>query len=161
MTIQDLGSIGELVGAVATVATLAYLAIQIRANTRMMRSHSRHVGQSVTGNWALSVAENGPLADVFARGLAGPESLTPAERIQFTLLFSQIILGSEAAFHDVSERVGSHAQLERALAGLLPLLRSPGGRAYWREFSSRGGYPDAFRSLLDIELSKSGSAPAA
>ena len=33
MTIQDLGSIGELVAALATVATLAYLAIQIRQNT--------------------------------------------------------------------------------------------------------------------------------
>ena len=30
MTIQDLGSIGELVAAIATIATLAYLAIQIR-----------------------------------------------------------------------------------------------------------------------------------
>jgi hypothetical protein len=161
VTIQDLGSIGELVGAVATVATLAYLAIQIRANTRMMRSQARHVGQSITGNWALSVAENGPLADVFARGLAGPESLTPAERIQFTLLFSQILLASEAAFHDVREGIGSNAQLERALGSISPLLRSPGGRAYWREFSSRGGYPDAFRSLLDAELSKGGPEPAA
>ena len=34
MSIQDLGSIGELVAAVATVATLIYLSIQIRNNTR-------------------------------------------------------------------------------------------------------------------------------
>ena len=34
LTIQDLGSIGELVVAVATVATLAYLAFQIRQNTQ-------------------------------------------------------------------------------------------------------------------------------
>ena len=33
MTISELGSIGELIGAVATVATLLYLALQIRANT--------------------------------------------------------------------------------------------------------------------------------
>ena len=33
MTIQDLGSIGELVAAIATIATLVYLAIQIRQNT--------------------------------------------------------------------------------------------------------------------------------
>lgn len=34
MSIAELGSIGELVGAIATVATLAYLAIQIRGSTR-------------------------------------------------------------------------------------------------------------------------------
>lgn len=38
MTIQDLGSIGELVAAIATIATLAYLAVQVRQNTRSLRS---------------------------------------------------------------------------------------------------------------------------
>ena len=33
MTISELGSVGELIGAIATVATLMYLALQIRANT--------------------------------------------------------------------------------------------------------------------------------
>ena len=33
MTISELGSVGELIGAIATVATLLYLALQIRANT--------------------------------------------------------------------------------------------------------------------------------
>ena len=33
MTISELGSVGELIGAMATVATLMYLALQIRANT--------------------------------------------------------------------------------------------------------------------------------
>jgi hypothetical protein len=32
-----IGAIGEIVGAVAVVVTLAYLAIQVRQNTRMMQ----------------------------------------------------------------------------------------------------------------------------
>ena len=38
MTIQDLGNIGEVVAAVATVVTLVYLAIQIRANTNAVQA---------------------------------------------------------------------------------------------------------------------------
>lgn len=38
MSIQDLGSLGELVAAIATIATLIYLATQIRQNTRMLES---------------------------------------------------------------------------------------------------------------------------
>ena len=34
MTIQDLGSIGELIAAIATIFTLVYLAFQINQNTR-------------------------------------------------------------------------------------------------------------------------------
>ena len=36
MTIDQLGSIGEIVGAIATVPTLAYLAVQILQNNRLM-----------------------------------------------------------------------------------------------------------------------------
>lgn len=36
MTIQDIGSIGELIAAVATVATLAYLAVQIHFEMLLM-----------------------------------------------------------------------------------------------------------------------------
>ncbi len=41
MTIMELGALGEFVGAFAVVATLAYLAIQVRQNTRMMRANIR------------------------------------------------------------------------------------------------------------------------
>ncbi|MEZ5491118.1 MAG: hypothetical protein R3F50_12480 [Gammaproteobacteria bacterium] len=34
MAIQDWGSIGELIGALATIATLVYSAIQVRGNTQ-------------------------------------------------------------------------------------------------------------------------------
>ena len=40
MTIQDLGSLGELIAAVATVATLVYLAIQLKQNTLALRSQT-------------------------------------------------------------------------------------------------------------------------
>ncbi len=36
MTIMELGALGEVVGAIAVVVTLAYLAIQIRQNTHAM-----------------------------------------------------------------------------------------------------------------------------
>ena len=38
MTLQDFGSIGSFVAAVATLATLIYLAIQIRQNSEAVKS---------------------------------------------------------------------------------------------------------------------------
>jgi hypothetical protein len=37
MSIQDLGAIGELIAACATVVTLLYLAVQIRQNNRSLQ----------------------------------------------------------------------------------------------------------------------------
>ncbi len=46
MTIQDLGSLGELIAAIATVATLIYLAIQIRASNRLARAEASRTPNS-------------------------------------------------------------------------------------------------------------------
>ena len=42
MSIQDLGSIGELIAALATLAALIYLAVQVRQNTRAIKSATFH-----------------------------------------------------------------------------------------------------------------------
>ena len=41
MTILELGAVGEFVGAVGVIVTLAYLAVQIRQNTRAMEDGKR------------------------------------------------------------------------------------------------------------------------
>ena len=38
MTLEDLGNIGEFVAAIAVVVSLLYLAIQIRQNTKTVRT---------------------------------------------------------------------------------------------------------------------------
>ncbi len=43
MTLQDLGNIGEFVGALGVVASLIYLALQIRQNTRQLRNNARAI----------------------------------------------------------------------------------------------------------------------
>ncbi len=41
MTIMELGAIGELLGAVGVIVTLAYLAVQIKQNTRSMNENKQ------------------------------------------------------------------------------------------------------------------------
>ncbi len=37
MTLEDLGNLGEIIGAIAVVISLVYLAVQIRQNTAQIR----------------------------------------------------------------------------------------------------------------------------
>ena len=46
MTIQDLGNIGEVVAAIATILTLIYLAIQLRASNRLARASASRAPNS-------------------------------------------------------------------------------------------------------------------
>ncbi len=45
MTIQDLGALGELLGSVAVLATLIYLALQTRQNTMAIRVYPQEYSQ--------------------------------------------------------------------------------------------------------------------
>lgn len=93
MTIQDLGSIGELVAAVATVATLVYLAAQIRQNSVLIRSSTYHA----SNNWNLTalsaIAQSPQTAATFNKGLAGREKLDEGERGQFAVLLTLLFGG--------------------------------------------------------------------
>ena len=40
MTLEDLGNLGELIAAIATVTTLIYLAIQIRSSNRLAKAEA-------------------------------------------------------------------------------------------------------------------------
>ena len=74
---QLLGNYGEFVGAIAIVVTLAYLAIQIRQNTRMMRSSIRQA-RSDNAVHLYSLAATSVIAEIRERESRG-EALTELE----------------------------------------------------------------------------------
>lgn len=83
MDIQDLGSLGEFVAAIATVATLVYLAVQIRLNTTEQRSNSRLATTRLVTDWHTTIMSDPELIRVFNSGFLEPDSLEPADRARF------------------------------------------------------------------------------
>ena len=96
MTFQDVGSLGELVAAVATVATLVYLAIQIKQNTRAVRSSVLEA----TGARSIELAKFGAADEGLARilmiALSGEQELTDVEKFRLTLMFLAAMRSYEA-----------------------------------------------------------------
>ncbi len=72
MTIQDWGAIGELVGAFAVVATLLYLAIQIRHARVATTDESRQNRVAGVRDTASLLIQNDQLRHAFVK-TAGPE----------------------------------------------------------------------------------------
>jgi hypothetical protein len=70
VTIQDVGSIGELIAAIATVATLAYLAFQIRSNTIAMKAEARRGARIDASAVTRLIAGSGETAELLRKGLA-------------------------------------------------------------------------------------------
>ena len=94
MTIETLGSLGDFLGGLAVIASLLYLAVQIRQNTKAIRSSSYHQAAEQTWNYCLAVAGDASLAEILARRTSG-EALTPSEQIRAQSADQALIYGFE------------------------------------------------------------------
>jgi len=91
MSIQDLGALGELVAALATIATLLYLAVQIRQNNRNLQEST---SASMNQGWASinsRLSSDEQFAEIFIRGREGLEALTPVEVERFRAFVQDIV----------------------------------------------------------------------
>jgi len=94
MTFQDLANLGDAIGGVGVVISLLYLAVQIRQNTRAVRSASYHQAAEQTWNYCLAVAQDASLAELIAKGAEG-QSLTGADHIRLNVANQALIYGFE------------------------------------------------------------------
>ena len=83
MNWEALGAIGEIVGAVAVVLTLGYLAVQIRQNTRAVRSSVFSELQSEVRQNSFALANDEDLARIWRQANEEFDSLTADERTRF------------------------------------------------------------------------------
>ena len=92
MTIQDLGSVGELIAAVATVATLVYLAVQIRQNTRALGHASESAMLDYGNSWRNNLIQNPEITELYRKGLLDPNALDPIEKLRFRMLLDGLFM---------------------------------------------------------------------
>ena len=87
MTIQELGSLGEFLAAIATIATLIYLAIQIKQNTNATRYETTRSLVMANSEASMAVSCDGELADILDRGVLDRDALTSVDQMRFNLFF--------------------------------------------------------------------------
>ena len=154
MTIQDLGSIGEFVAAIATLATLFYLAVQIRNSSRIARLNAiQAVSESVSGITA-EIARDPEFFRVWRAVLDSSADATDEDRERVAFILHQIFVAFANAdrFGDPSLRRSVQALHDK-------YLRAPFVQEWWAR--QRGAYDEPFRSTIDARLKELASATQA
>jgi len=93
LTIQDLGALGELLGSVAVLATLVYLALQTRQNTVAIAAQLDAPVIGANQNIYLSVATSTELAEALAEDRT--DDVTASE-LRLTLYWVSMLLTFQA-----------------------------------------------------------------
>ena len=131
MSIQDLGSIGGFVAAIATLATLIYLAVQIRANTASVRESNARVHTDRMLGHSRLIAADKELAGVFRRGSKDIDQLTDAERWQFGTYLWSLFIDFQDEYHASKRTRPDDFHWEFQQKNLLYYLSKPGIRKWW------------------------------
>jgi hypothetical protein len=69
VTLQDLGNLGEILGALAVVVSLFYVGSQIRQNTAAVRSPTAQAVRDNYAAWYSHLAADGELVRILIQGL--------------------------------------------------------------------------------------------
>ena len=147
MDIQDLGAIGELIGGVAVIASVIYLAIQIRHGISGYQSHAVIEITQHFSRLQLEIAGNDILLDVWTRA----EARQPLSRIDQRRVISMIssyFIGFENLFTQCQSKVMPMEAFEARRPIIANMLTYTGIFEWW-ETTGRQQFPPAFLNEVD------------
>lgn len=122
MNWDAIGAIGEILGAVGVIFTLAYLAVQVRQNTDSLQASSELGLSNRSADWMAMMALNPELATIHDKAAENPDSLTPEEKSRFIWLVAEMFMIFEGHYQlyargHITEK--SWVAKERAMHGFL------------------------------------------
>ena len=140
----------ELVGAIGVVATMVYLAYEIRRNTRAIRLDTGHdVTEEIRSIYAL-MAENNELAQLVHRAATDSESIIGAEKVRWYALNMNFLRALENARIQWLEKSLDPRQWVGFKRQAIDFTRLPGFREFWA--NRQHWFSSDFQQFIDQEI---------
>ena len=150
VTIQDWGAIGELVGAIAVLATLFYLARQIKQNTEEVRSANYHRVTDSFNALNTTLAENPELAQIFRRGNDDYDGLNDDEKLQYGFFMHATFRVMDVINFQSHHGTGDKTLWDYERKTIDVLLSGAGSREWWR--NRPYNFSDDFVAYVECEV---------
>jgi hypothetical protein len=142
-----LGAIGELLGAVAVVISLAYLAAQVVQNTRAVRAGSADGAVRALQTWIRPLIQDPEISRVFRLGIEDWHALDADGKARFFHIMLGFMKTMENLHFQYTKGAldpGVWRGWEHLMTGY---IQSPGGQSYWEQ--RRRVFSKAFRRFVE------------
>ena len=159
MTLDALANIGEVVGAIAVVVTLIYLAVQIRQSTQALRTENYTRALERVANMQALWSQDEGLSVLLAKGADDIGRLTPPERIRFTYAFLEAFGAFEFMYHAYQDGVIPEKVWTRWSVTVAWWLSTPGVQDWWHSLPVT--FTEDFTEFVEGILADNPSDPAA
>lgn len=135
MGLAELAQIGEFLGGLSILLTMAYLAIQIRGNTKVMHSNIAQQSHDTITNAYLEMAKSEHLSGIFRNGLDDLGNLSAEDSGRFHAICTAIMFMCQNLQYQAKTGSSDAAMANTFLLGVSSNFHSSGFRSFWEERS--------------------------
>jgi len=130
---EAIGAIADILGAIAVVATLIYLARQIRDSAR---ATSVETERDISEAWNQTLAElgqNEEIAAILAKGLKNYRALSQPEKAIFHTRMGRVLNHNYTQYRMRENGFGDPVFADNMDRVAMMVLKSPGGAQWWED----------------------------
>ncbi len=153
MNWDAIGAIGEVAGAIGVVASLAYLATQIRHNTRASAVESKLATTSMLTGFVDMLITDPELNDIFMWGRTSTENLSKEEHQRFSNMVMKTFWFCSAAHFQLRTGTLTEEDWFEIKAILDYWIAGAGVRGWWRQYG-HARFAKTFAAFVDAEVAR-------
>ena len=151
MNWDAIGSIGEVVGAIATLGTLIYIAVQIRQSSDLMKRQAFDSIATRFSSWGSKLREHPDTASLYIKGGQSFDDLSGSEKEQYNWMLFEYLVISETAIEHHKSASFKAAAVDAIVRGIVRELEKPGAKSWWKN-RGRDYFSADFATLVDEKL---------
>ena len=146
MSLEQLALVAEILGGIGVVASLIYLAYEVR---KQSRSNRINAANELAGQWSnlmASIHDAPDLSAIWLQGLADFDELSAVEKLRFSSYFGRLMKITESLYTQSINRTLDKMTwrgFERAIRDLIVL---PGSQVWWK--TRQHWYSDDFQAFV-------------
>ena len=151
MNWDAIGAIAEAVSAVGVVATLAYLAVQIRSNTLASRASAVHSSNLALRENREAIYTSVEVSQLYINGNNDPDALSEVDLVRYRIMMQNIVEALlDVYVQNLETGYAPETWRTQGVAATRRILGNAGGEWFWRNYSN--SYPPSFSAEVDRVL---------
>ena len=157
MTLIEISYISQAISSAAVVASLVFVGVQLRRNTRVTRAASHHAITEALNHVNLVWARDPELARIWLDGKEDRQSLSEKERWRFDSILRAYLHVCETMYTQAALGTGDASIVRAEESGIKFIFQSDGVKEWWEE--NPFGFSPEFRGYIDT-VRRGSASPA-
>ncbi len=150
MNWEAAGAIGEMAGAIGVIASLLYVARQVRTGNKASLVQSKLAMSRMHADFMSSLIQNPELDEIMRSGLSGWESLPKKDYRRFSNMALQAFTFFSAGYFQVKAGTMDSDEWHESEAIIQYWLHGQGGKDWWKKVG-RDRFSSKFVSYIDSQ----------